>query len=773
MEALNLSSLLLSFFLFSLFQTSTIAFKKSYIVYLGSHSHGLNPSAIDAQLATESHYNLLGSLLGSNEAAKEAIFYSYNRHINGFAAVLDQKVASDLTKHPDVVSVHENKGKKLHTTLSWNFLGVENNGAIPSNSIWNLASFGESTIIANLDTGVWPESKSFNDEGYGPIPTRWKGSCEGGSKFHCNRKLIGARYFNKGYAAIVGPLNSSYESARDHEGHGTHTLSTAGGHFVEGANIFGYGNGTAKGGSPKALVAAYKVCWPQVFLFGECFEADILAGFEAAISDGVDVLSVSLGGDPSDFAQDSISIGAFHAVQNGITVVCSAGNSGPIPGSVSNVAPWIITVGASTIDRLFTSYVALGDKKHIKGASLSDKILPEQKFYPLISSLDAKANNVSNYHALICEEGSLDPKKVKGKIVVCLRGINARVDKGFVAAEAGAVGMILANDKENGDELLADAHLLPASHITYSDGQLVYQYINSTKIPMAYLTHVRTELGVKPAPVMASFSSRGPNTIDPSILKPDITAPGVNILAAYSEDASPSGSSFDKRRVAFNVESGTSMSCPHISGIVGLLKTLYPKWSPAAIRSAIMTTAGTKANDLNPILSTKQEKANAFAYGAGHVRPNKAANPGLVYDLSTKDYLNYLCALGYNKTQIKQFSNDTSFVCSKSFKTTDLNYPSISIPDLKSEAVVKIKRRLKNVGSPGTYVVQVNAPPGVSVFVEPTSLKFTGIDEEKSFRVVLKSSVPNDFRQMYVFGRIEWSDGNHRVKSPIVVRVGG
>lgn len=184
-------------------------------------------------------------------------------------------------------------------------------------------------------------------------------------------------------------------------------------------------------------------------------------------------------------------------------------------------------------------------------------------------------------------------------------------------------------------------------------------------------------------------------------------------------------------------------------------------------------TAGTKANDLNPILSTKQEKANEWAYGAGHVRPNKAADPGLVYDLSTEDYLNYLCALGYKIKQIKQFSNDTSFVCSKSFKITDLNYPSISIPNLESDVALKIKRRLKNVGSPGTYVVQVNAPLGVSVSVEPTSLKFTGIDEEKSFRVVLKSNVPNGFHPEYVFGKLEWSDGNnHRVRSPIVVKLG-
>jgi subtilisin family serine protease len=175
------------------------------------------------------------------------------------------------------------------------------------------------------------------------------------------RKLIGGRFFNKGYLAYIALLNATrpsdaIDSPRDTDGHGTHTLSTAAGRFVPSASVFGYGNGTAKGGSPNAHVAAYKVCWPPVE-DGECFDADILAAFDNAIHDGVNVLSVSVGGMPGDYFDDGIAIGSFHAVKHGITVACSAGNSGPDASSVANVAPWILTVGASTIDREFQSDV--------------------------------------------------------------------------------------------------------------------------------------------------------------------------------------------------------------------------------------------------------------------------------------------------------------------------------------------------------------------------------------------------------------------------------
>ncbi|KAK9267185.1 hypothetical protein L1049_009605 [Liquidambar formosana] len=239
---------------------------------------------------------------------------------------------------------------------------------------------------------------------------------------------------------------------------------------------------------------------------------------------------------------------------------------------------------------------------------------------------------------------------------------------------------------------------------------------------------------------MAAFSSKGPNTVTPEILKPDITAPGVNVIAAYTEATSPTDESFDTRRISFNTESGTSMSCPHVSGVVGLLKTLHPDWSPSAIRSAIMTTARTRDNTLSPMRDGSFVKATPFSYGAGHMRPNRAMDPGLVYDLTTNDYLDFLCALGYNQTVIELFSD------------------------------VTLTRTVKNVGKPGTYAAHVREPAGISVSVEPSVLKFESIGEEKSFKVTLKANKADAAKaEDYVFGGLTWSDGEHYVRSPIVV----
>ncbi|XP_058083435.1 subtilisin-like protease SBT5.3 [Magnolia sinica] len=744
----------------SFFQKPSFAIKKkSYVVYFGAHSHGFQPSSIDYKRVKNSHYEFLESFVGSKEKAKNAIFYSYTKHVNGFAANLETKEFEEISKHPDVISVFLNKMVKLHTTRSWEFLGLEKNGKIPETSLWQKARFGEDIIIGNIDSGVWPESESFNDDGMGPIPKRWKGSCDSKGGVRCNRKLIGARYFKKAYEAIIGPINATLSTARDHSGHGTHTLSTAGGRFVPRANLFGYGNGTAKGGLPNARVATYKVCWPA------CMDADIIAAVDAAIHDGVDVLSISLGGPPTDYFQSGIDIGSFHAVMNGIPVICSAGNSGPYSSTVENVAPWIMTVGASTMDREFPSYAHLGNNKHIKGQSFSTTALPSNKPYPLIISIDAKSANSTARDAGLCLPGSLDPKKVTGKIVACTDGLISSVEKGDVVNQMNGIGVIILNGPTS--EVTAQPHVLPAIDIAWDARFALLSYNRATKSPTAYITRPTTQLRTKPTPTMAAFSSQGPNSITPEILKPDITAPGVNVLAAYTQYIAPSDLPSDPRRALFNAISGTSMSCPHIAGITGLLKAIHPKWTPSAIKSAIMTTARTKDNTGAPMRNSSLFKDTPFSYGAGHVHPNRAVNPGLVYDLTVEDYLNFLCTIGYNKTQFAYFTKKPYSCNQKSLNLLNFNYPSLTVPHLSG--LTTVSRTVKNVGNPSTYTARIHAPPGISVSVKPMSLKFEKIGEEKTFKVSLQAKEGGVVGE-YAFGKLIWSDGKHYVRSPIVVK---
>ncbi|XP_059631171.1 subtilisin-like protease SBT5.4 [Cornus florida] len=766
----------LALILFYLSPTPSFAAKKSYIVYMGGHSHGRKMTEAALGKVSDSHYEFLGSFLGSKKEAKDAIFYSYKADINGFAAVLDEEQAANISRDPNVVSVFLNKRIKLHTTHSWNFLSLENNnGVVDSNSLWKKANYGEDIIIGNIDNGVWPESESFNDEGYGPVPSRWNGICQNNTKrgFSCNKKLIGVRYFYKGFTSTCNIKDHSNFSARDYNGHGTHTLSTAGGNFVPRASVFGIGNGTAKGGAPRARVAAYKACWPPSK--GECFEADILKAFDQAIHDGVDVLSVSLGFDvPHDYFNDGISIGSFHAAKHGIVVVASAGNEGPAAGTVNNVSPWIITVGASTMDRELGAYVDLNNGMRLKGKDTSSKPFPEDRFYPLITGAQAKNANALTTDALLCQEGTLDPQKVKGKILVCLVGEDSeKIDQGQRAALAGAVGMIHCENKttgiENGSD---DIHVLAASHINYTDCLVLLSYINSTNNPLAMIKPME-ELHTKPAPLMPDFSSRGPNILTPGILKPDITAPGVHVIAAYTGATSPTYKDYDQRRTSFIHMSGTSMSCPHVAGIVGLLKAVHPDWSPASIRSAIMTTARTRDNTRHPMLNRSNNgtfaKATPFDYGAGHIRPNLAADPGLIYDIKVKDYKDFLCAIGYNKTVVRLFSR--SHVCPNStnpLSILNLNYPSITVPKLSRPTTVT--RTVKNVGSTSTYTARVRSPPGFSVTVEPNILKFKRPGEKKTFYVTLKAKRIG-VSKGYAFGELLWSDGVHNVRSPITVAI--
>lgn len=336
------------------------------------------------------------------------------------------------------------------------------------------------------------------------------------------------------------------ESPRDQDGHGTHTASTAAGSPVTNASLLGYASGTARGMADHARVAVYKVCWSS-----GCFGSDILAGMDRAILDGVDVLSLSLGGGTAPYYRDTIAIGAFTAMEKGIFVSCSAGNSGPARASLANVAPWIMTVGAGTIDRDFPAYALLGNGKRYAGVSLYSG--PGMGHNPVAVIYNKGSNSSGN----LCLPGSLNPALTRGKVVLCDRGVNARVEKGEVVRDAGGVGMILANTAANGEELVADSHLIPAVAVGRKMGDVIREYVKSDANPTALLGFRGTVVNVRPSPVVAAFSSRGPNMVTPQILKPDVIGPGVNILAAWSDAVGPTGLESDTRKSPFNIMSGT------------------------------------------------------------------------------------------------------------------------------------------------------------------------------------------------------------------------
>ncbi|KAK9203638.1 hypothetical protein WN943_013894 [Citrus x changshan-huyou] len=710
--------------------------RKVHIVYMGQRPQGDFPVA-------STHHSMLQNVLGSTLSAKESLVYSYGRSFNGFAAKLTDEEVARFSETEGVISVIPNHKLKIHTTRSWDFMGFSK-GKLSSSQEGNV-------IIGLLDTGIWPESASFNDRGLSPPPAKWKGICTG-ANFTCNNKIIGARYYNSENIYEV----TDFHSPRDSEGHGTHTSSTAAGREIPHASYYGLAEGTARGGVPNARIAMYKVCWSD-----GCATADILAAFDDAIADGVDIISVSLGSDfPFEYFEDPIAIGSFHAMKYGILTSNSAGNSGPDPYSVSNFAPWTLTVAASSIDRKFVAQAVLGNGITYPGLSINSFDLNGIS-YPLIWGGDA-ANYSAGANpdiARFCAADALNSYKVEGKIVFC----ESLLDGSDILAVNG-LGTIMADSVFTD---LAFSYPLPATLISKENGRDILDYIRSTEYPIATIMFGETWKDAM-APKVVSFSSRGPNPITVDILKidnvqPDITAPGVDILASWSPVAPPSLDPEDTRSVSFNIISGTSMSCPHASGSAAYVKAAHPNWSPSSIKSALMTTAY--------VMDSRKQEDLEFAYGSGHINPAQAIDPGLVYDATEVDYVNFLCKQGYNTTIIRQITGDNSSVCNSTEpgRAWDLNYPSFSLAIEDGQPIYGVfTRTVTNVGSPNsTYTVRPYMPASVSVDVEPQSLSFSAVGEQKSFTVTVTG--PKIAQQPIMSGAIVWEDGVHQVRSPVVI----
>ncbi|KAJ1381489.1 Peptidase S8/S53 domain [Sesbania bispinosa] len=649
--------------------------------------------------------------------------------------------------------------------------------------------------ISVLHQGIWPESPSFSDVGMGKIPSKWKGVCMEGHDFkksNCNRKLIGARYYKTQVTSGGNQthIEAAKGSPRDSIGHGTHTASTAAGVQVNNASYYGLAKGTARGGSPSTRIAAYKTCSEE-----GCSGATILKAIDDAIRDGVDIISISIGLSSlmqSDFLDDPIAIGAFHAEQMGVMVVCSAGNDGPDPYTVVNTAPWIFTVAASNIDRNFQSTVVLGNGKTFQGTGINFSNLTRSKMYHLVFGEEVAAKFAPASEARNCYPGSLDYNKVAGNIVVCVNddpNISRRVKK-LVLQDARAMGMILI-DEDNKD-VSFDAGAFPFTEVGNLEGYQILEYINTTKNPTATILPTSEVPRYRPSPIVASFSSRGPSSLTENILKRKylennaltvslslICCPARchgsrcwNLAAMIPKTDEPGSVPIGKKPSLFGIKSGTSMACPHVTGAAAFIKSVHGRWSPSMIKSALMTTVTTYNNMRKPVTNSSNYFAYPHEMGVGEINPLRALNPGLVFETGVEDYVRFLCYYGYSKKNIRSMSK-TNVTCPRDSSEdliSNINYPSISTKLLKKQKKPKvITRTVTNVGSlNATYTAKVHAPEGLVVKVIPNKLVFSEGIQRMTYEV---SFYGKEAHGGYNFGSLTWLDGRHYVHTVFAAKV--
>ncbi|KAL9267825.1 Subtilisin-like protease SBT2.5-like protein [Drosera capensis] len=769
----------------------------------------LQKSRIHKERVSGEHDAFLESLLQTGSYEK---LYSYTHLLNGFAISMDSKAAiATLHNATNVRAIHEDIKMKRLTTHTPEYLGIPG-GVWPT--LGGARSSGEGVVIGLIDTGINPAHPSFvhllSADTNNATRSKFRGICVLGEQFSsaaCNGKIVGGHYFALG-ATAAGDFNVTrdYASPFDADGHGSHTASTAAGNYGVPVVVNGFNYGYASGMAPGARIAAYKA----LYTFGG-YMSDVVAAVDQAVEDRVDILSLSVGPStvppgPAAFL-NVLEMQLLFATRAGVVVIQAAGNGGPSSSSILSFSPWITSVAASMTDRKYNGSIILGNGERFLGMGLAPPT-PGETFFPIAAAADICRRRTRDALPESCQNATpFIPSLAQGKLIICTYTSDFEFGNASIVKVAdrmraiGAAGFIMTMDPELGNEQLKGTTVTlgvpavilnnvqastPVLHPVSTWGSLLFQslweYYNSRTFrsrrgrAVAFTATARILDGRQATysgqgPIVASYSSRGPDVNNAllqtaDVMKPTIMAPGSSIWAAWSP--SSEGDQNIKGQ-DFALVSGTSMATPHVAGVAALIKQRHPNWRPSAIVSAMMTTADVVDQSGNPILAQQANQlapANPFDFGAGFVNASRALDPGLVFKAHFKNYIQFLCAVpGVDEESIRR-ATGTGCPAERKDWCSDLNTPSITISNLIGTR--KVIRMVSNVADDEIYDVIVTEPRGVRVTVWPQVLNITSSSKKHLWMQFEATEVTSayNFGEMVLRG-----NKNHVVRVPIAVYV--
>ncbi|MEM1080860.1 MAG: S8 family serine peptidase, partial [Pseudomonadota bacterium] len=626
----------------------------------------------------------------------------YRHLINGFSIQLSSEEAARIQAMPGVASVTPNIVERTQMDSGRQWIGTENywNGTgVPS------PNRGEGMVLGVVDTGInWNSFLLDNDRGGLVTPVTnprpgFLGLCSD-SEVQCSEKLIG-----------VYDFTDEDTKGNDPDGHGTHVATTALG-FPAGGSI-GFGGPpiffNLSGIAPQANLIAYKACQldeddPDGPF--TCFFSDTIAALEQAIADQVDVVNYSIGGSPRDPWQFAVSPERVFLNMRaaGIVASVSAGNSGPGPNTVGSPAnaPWIMAVANAThnrglVNRLVATSGGTFDIGNLEGRANTEgtDILPIVHARDFGNALcgTGTAELGNTCAANTGASNPFAPGTFNGQIVVCDRGTYGRIEKGRNVQLAGAAGMILANTQAQSESTNSDTHCLPATHLGADDGDQIRAWLDAGSNHQGRLagtTRVdRAEFGGR----LNISSSRGPSEDSPGVMKPNVTAPGTDVVAGVNEqDGNPN---------LVGLLTGTSMAAPHAAGAALLLRNSNPSWGPDQVISALETTA-----DASIVFESDSTEASIVDRGAGGIQVDRASRIGLYLPTSTSAFLSANPATGGIPG--------------------DLNLPGIIADGCAGQCT--FTRTLRALGS-ATWTVSTEGNPNIQV--SPSSFTLSNGQEQQ------------------------------------------